>query len=205
MVNYEDDEAIAELQDEMYRKEEERPAKPKIDLGSNTKMIVGIGIAALLFFYFNEKITTNQLAMAVLAGAVILYFMNSSNDSKREELTYIECMIRLNDLLKFLQSHPIGDVPQIPKGDVSINPIGRKQWFEGQGFKRSYGVEIYDAELQITENYFVEVDIFTGDIITFKAQPEGVYGDETKDIKLMPSYDMIVQKKRDKFMGKGFK
>ncbi len=32
--------------------------------------------------------------------------------------------------------------------------------------KEVFGVDIYDSELNITEHYFSEVDIFTGDVIT---------------------------------------
>lgn len=204
MVDYEQDNALQEIHDEMYRKEEERPTSSVTNIQKVPRMWIGIAVAILAYLLMIEKITFTQAALAVLAGIVILYFMGD-DQSKRGELTYIECMIRLNDLLKFLQKHPIGDVPQIPKGEVAITPIGRKQWFEGQGFKRSFGVKVYDDDLDITENYFTEVDIRTGDIITFRHAPEGVVGDETKDIKLMPTYDMLVQKKRDKYLNKAFK
>ena len=98
--------------------------------------------------------------------------------------------------------HRGGDAPQIPPGRIHIKPIGRKQWIEGGITKRSFGVDIYDSVKNLTEMYFVEVDTLTGDIITFREAPEGVYGDETKDIKFMPSYDMLMHRRADRYLGR---
>jgi hypothetical protein len=204
MVEYESDHAIQEIQDEMYRKEEERPRGALSKIDQRTKFWIAIGAGITLLLIWTEKISIKTGVIILVIGAIILWLM-SGNDPKREELTWIECMIRINDLLKFLQKHPIGDIPQVPQGEVHVRPIGRKQWYEGQAFKRSFAVDIYDKIKDATEMFFVEVDVFTGDIITFKSAPEGVYGDETKDIKLMPTYDMLINKRRDQYLNKGTK
>jgi hypothetical protein len=150
--------------------------------------------------YLN-KITTKQGMVIGAIVAIVLYFLLNDKGA-RKELTWLECQIRIYDLLKFLQDHPIGDHQQIPKGEVRITPIGRKQWYEGQAFKRSFGVNIWNEDVDVEEMYFVEIDVFTGDIITFKHAPEGVRGDETKDIKILPSYDMLLQKRSGQYFGK---
>lgn len=201
---YETDEAIQELQDEMYRKESERPTGGLSKLDKKTRFWLAIAAGVTIILMWTEKIPMKTGLIVLAVGAIILYFMQSQ-DPERSELTWIECMIRVNDLLKFLQKHPIGDIHQIPPGEISVKPIGRKQWYEGQAFKRSFAVDIYDKDKDVTEMYFVEVDVFTGDIITFKWAPEGVYGDETKDIKLMPTYDMLINKKRDQYLSKSYR
>jgi hypothetical protein len=201
-MDYETDEALQEIHDEMYRQEEERPKGALSNVDPKTKFWISLAIGVVALFVFSGRLTIMQGAMAIGVVWIILSF-TAGGMGQRSELTWVECMIRLNDTLKFLQKHPIGDEAQIPKGEVRITPIGRKQWYEGKPLKRSFRVDIYDQEIDITEMYFVEVDVFTGDILTFRHSPEGVYGDETKDIKLMPTYDMLIQRKRDKYLGKG--
>jgi hypothetical protein len=202
--DYESDEALAEIHDEMYRAESERPKSGVSQMTDKSRFMIGLFIGALVLLMLFEKISMKNAAMLLIAGGAVLYFMKGT-ESKRQELTWLECMMRINDLLKFLQKHPIGDMPQVPKGEIHVKPIGRKQWYEGQPFKRSFAVNIFDAEIDTTEIYFVEVDVFTGDIITFRHSPEGVYGNETKDIKLLPPQDMLIQKKRDQFLNKRYK
>lgn len=204
MVNYNTDEALQEIHDEMYQQEQKRPKNLFTDLSKGTKLIIGILFAVFAYYISIGKIK-GEFVFGIILAVGVIYFFLQQTESKREELTNIECMIRLNDQLKFLQKHPIGDVSQVPKGEVNVELVGRKQWYEGQAFKRSYSVKIYDSELDCEEIYFAEVDLFTGDIITFKRTPEGVEGDETKDIKLMPTYDLLIQKKRDKFLDKTWK
>ena len=201
MVNYESDEAIQEIQDEMYRQEESRPSGPWARLKPQTRMIIAVGFGILLILALTGKIETKDALLYAAIGVIVIWLMNSG-DPQRKELTWLECMIRVNDLLYFLQRHPVGSHRQIPKGEIRVSPIGRKQWYEGKPFKRSFKVDIYDQEEDLVEMYFVEVDVFTGDILTFKHAPEGVYGDETKDIKLMPSYEMMVRRKTDNYLGK---
>jgi hypothetical protein len=201
-MDYETDEALQEIHDQMYQQEEERPKNPIAKMDPKVRFWLGIVLGTVVLLVFSGKITFMQGGIAVVILWILLTF-GAGGITERTELTWVECMIRLNDTLKFLQKHPIGDEAQIPKGEVNITPIGRKQWYEGKPFKRSFKVEIYELERDITEIYFVEVDVYTGDILTFKHSPEGVYGDETKDIKLMPTYDMLIQKKRDKYLSKG--
>jgi len=197
-MDYESDEALQSVHDEMYQREEQRPKSSFSRFSKKTKMWIGIIAGVILLAWWLKKISNDQALIFAAVGALILFLL--SHEPERTELTWIECMIRVNDLLKFLQMHPIGDIPQMPKGELTVTPIGRKQWFEGKSFKRSYGVKIYDSNLDISEWYLVEIDIFTGDIISFKHTPEGVYGDETKDIKIMPSYDMFLNRKRDQYL-----
>jgi hypothetical protein len=195
-----DDAALQELHDEMYREEEERPKKGFSTIDSKTRFWIGLlagGIALLVFF---DKISTTQgLVMGGIIALII--FLSTGPDTKRKELTMIECLMRAHELLTFLQEHPIGKYPQIPRGEIRIKPVGKKQWFQGQGFKRSIAIDVYDEEMGLTEMYYAEVDIFTGDIITFRHAPEGVIGDEKKDVVFLPTPDMLLQKKRDKYLG----
>jgi hypothetical protein len=170
------------MHEEMYQREESRPKSGVSDLDQRTKFFIGLAVAGLVYLLYTERISMREAAIFAIAGFIIYFFVKGT-DPRRQELTWLECMIRINDLLTFLQKHPIGNRAQIPKGEIEITPIGRKQWYEGRAFKRSFGVKIHDYELDISEWYFVEVDVFTGDIITFQHKPEGVYGDETKDIK----------------------
>ena len=202
--DYESDEALQELHDEMYQREESRPKSGVAGLDQRTKFFIGLAIAGIVWLVYTERISLQQALIFGILG-LIIYFVVTGTDPKRQELTWLECMMRVNDLLKFLQKHPIGDRPQIPKGEINTTPIGRKQWYEGKAFKRSYGVLIYDEKIDIEEWYFIEVDVFTGDIITFQHKPEGVYGDETKDIKLMPTYDMLISKKRDQYLSRSYR
>lgn len=204
MVDYESDMALQEIHDEMYRREVERPKGGLSQLSPQSRFFIGLVAAVIVILAFADKISWG-LAGAMFVGGVLLLWIMRDKAVSSGELTYIECMLRLNESLKFLQKHPIGDIPQVPKGYIHVKPVGRKQWYEGQAFKRSFAVDIYDEERDIVEMYFTEVDIFTGDIITFKHAPEGVYGDETKDIKLMPTFDMLVQKRRDQYMHKSFR
>jgi hypothetical protein len=203
MVNYNDD-ALQELHDEMYREEAERPKSGFSQLDQKSKFWVGIFAAVIIVLMFMEKITFQRGLMIMGAGLVALYLMKGTGP-QRKELTWLECMIRIHDLLQFLQKHPIGNYRQVPKGEIRVTPIGRKQWYEGQAFKRSFGVEIYDKEIDVAETYFVEIDVFTGDLITFRHAPEGVRGDETKDVKLMPTYDQLIEKKRANYLGQAYK
>lgn len=201
MKSYGDDDALQEIHDEMYRAEQERPKKGFSTMDQKTRFWISVAAGAVLIMYFFGKMSLQQAA--VIGGAVIAIVMMSSSDTaQRKELTMIECMMRINDLLKFLQEHPIGDYPQIPRGELRVKPIGKKQWFQGQAFKRSFAVDIYDEEKDVTNMYFSEVDVYTGDIITFREAPEGVTGDEKKDIVLLPTPDMLMQKKRDEYIGK---
>lgn len=201
-TDYEDDKVIEDIQDEMYQREEKRPQSAFSKLDPRTKMWSGILGGTILIAMWVGKISVRNGLFGLGVGVLILWLMKSS-DPQRTELTWMECMIRMHDLLRLLQRHPIGLTAQIPKGRIHIKPIGRKQWYEGAGWKRSFAVDIYDAIKDITTMYFVEVDTFTGDIITFKESPEGVYGDETKDVKLMPTYDMLMRKKAEEYLGRG--
>ena len=200
--DYEDDQTIEELQDEMYgRSYGNDPVNTWSQLSSTTKLLVGIGAGLLIFFIYRGTITIKDGILYAAIGIIVLYFLNQ-REPERRELSWIECIVRIENLLKFLQKHPIGDYPQIPKGLIKVRPIGRKQYFEGKPFKRSFRVEIYDDDIDTDETYFVEIDVYTGDIITFRHAPEGVTGDETKDIKFIPHHDALMQKKRDQFLGK---
>lgn len=205
MVNYQSDETLAEIHDEMYRREESRPTSGFAVLSQQTKFAMGIAVAGIMLLVMNDKITTIQGVTSVVAGIVIFYFMGGQEDVNRKELTCMECLLRLTELLKFFQDHPIGDTPQVPKGKIEPKLVGRKQWYEGRAFKRSFGVDIYDQEKDIREHYFAEVDVFTGDIITFKTAPEGVTGDETKDIKIMATREMMLEKKKAIYLDKAYK
>jgi len=200
-MNYESDESLAQLHDEMDRMYEERGATSSLSkMTDTTKLFFGIFLGTVILMLMNGKMET-KTGFLMIGIAIFIMFMLNTQSQEFKELSNIECMFRINDQLKFLQDHPIGDVPQVPKGDVNVGLVGRKQWYEGRSFKRSSRVELTDDELGITEIYFCEVDIYTGDIITFKFAPEGVYGDETKDIKLLPPRDMRIERKRDQYMG----
>jgi hypothetical protein len=199
MADYSSDEALAELHDEMYREEDTRSKSGFSKLSDQSKLWVGIFAGALVLMIYFEKITFNQGLVVGGVAALVLYLLKGTS-RERNELTWLECMLRVHDLLEFLQSHPIGKHPQIPPGEIRVRPVGRKQWYEGRAFKRSFAVNIYDEELDVEEMYFVELDVFTGDILTFREAPEGVRGDETKDVKLMPTPDMMISKKRDEYM-----
>jgi len=203
-MDYESDQAVQQIQDEMYQQEQSRPKSTLHSLSKQSKFFIGLFIAVMVYMYLNKTLEPKTIIIIGVAGAIVLFFISQPEPS-RSELTYLECMIRLNDILKFLQKHPIGDIPQVPKGYVEVRPVGRKQWYEGTGFKRSYGVNIFDEEIDIVHQYFCEVDIFTGDIITFQEKDEGVTGHETKDIKLIPSFDTLLQKKRDQFLDKSWR
>jgi hypothetical protein len=204
MANYQSDEALQELHDEMYSSEAARPKGGFAAMDQKTKFWVGLFFGALILMIMLEKISMQEGLIVGGVGILILYMIKGTNP-QRKELTWLECQIRLYDLLEFLQKHPIGNYPQIPPGEIRITPVGRKQWYEGQGFKRSFGIKIYNEERDIEDIYFVELDIFNGDIITFREAPEGVRGDETKDIKLMPTYSDLIAKKRENYMGRGSK
>ena len=203
MTDYNSDEVLGQIHDEMYRAESERPKSQISSMSQQSKFFMGLFVGAVILLIAFDKIELKEGLIALAAGVALLYFMLGTKQS-RTELTWIECMMRIYEQLHLLQKHPIGDMPQIPKGAIHVKPIGRKQWYEGQSFKRSYAVDLYEEELGISEMYFIEVDIFTGDIITFKHSPEGVTGDETKDIKLMPTYDLRIQRKKDAYLGKQF-
>lgn len=204
MTDYESDSVMQEVHDEMYQEEEKKPSGSWQNLDDTTRMWVGLFVGAVLLFWFLGRITVQTAIVIIGIGAVVLYLMRGEV-RERKELTWLECQIRLYDLLVFLQEHPIGTYKSIPKGEVRVHPIGRKQWYEGKGFKRSFKVTIYNQVLDIEEYYFAEIDIFTGDILTFRESPEGVRGDETKDIKLLPRYDQIVEKRASEYMGKAWK
>ena len=201
MVNYESDAALQEIHDEMYREEEQQAKKGYKALDDRSRFWIGLFIGGVLFMIYLDKISFNQGLMIGGIAFVMLYLMRGEQKTRRE-LTWLECQIRIYDLLYFLQQHPIGPYQQIPKGEIRITPIGRKQWYEGQAFKRSFGVNIYDEERDIEESYFVEIDVFTGDLITFRHAPQGVTGEETKDIKLLPTPDLLISKKRDEYYGR---
>lgn len=203
-VDYESDRQIQEIQDEMYRRESERPKGGLSTLDKNSKFWLSAFVGGIFFLMWTGRMQT-KTGLVILAITAFIIYMMTSNDPRREELTNIECMIRINDQLGFLQKNPIGDKAQIPKGKVHIMPVGRKQWYEGRPFKRSYAISIYDKKKGIKDFYNLEVDVFTGDIISFRCSPEGVIGDETKDIKLIPGYDMLLQKKRDQYLSKSYK
>lgn len=204
MSRFQSDEAIQELHDELYREEESRPKSGFSLLDQRSKLVVGLFIGAIILMVMFNKISTQEGLIIGGTGMLVLYLIKGTTQSRRE-LTWLECQIRLYDLLEFLQQHPIGSYPQIPPGEIRITPVGRKQWYEGQAFKRSFGVKIYNETLDVEDIYFVELDIFTGDIITFRESPEGVRGDETKDIKLMPSPDLLWKKKTEGYMGRALR
>ena len=204
MVDYEDDETLQELHDEMYSIENEKPKRGTTQFGQTTKFAIGIFVAATVLLIMFNKLSMSQGVLILAAGGIIIY-LTSGPTIEKNELSYIECIIRLHDTLKFLQKHPIGDVPQIPKGEINITPIGRKQIYEGKAYKRSFGVKIWDQHNDLEEIYLIEVDIFTGDILSVIHKPEGVWGDETKDIKYIAPYDMLLQKKRDQYLQKSYK
>ena len=198
MPNYESDETLQEIHDEMYREEEQAQPKGLAAMSDKSRFYVAIFAGALLLSIFLEWITPTQgLIVGGIAFAVL--FLMKSSGAERRELTWLECQIRIYDLLYFLQQHPIGPHYQIPPGEIRVKPVGRKQWYEGKAFKRAFGVDIYNEVLDVTDQYYVEIDVFTGDLITFREAPEGVKGDETKDIKLIPSRDTMLQKKADEY------
>jgi len=204
MAYYDRDEVLQGIHEEMYAQREDSKPSGFAMLDKESKTWVGVGFGLIALGVILEKITFNQGLGMVVAGVVAIYLMHGSQPS-RGELTWLECMIRLYDLLEFLQKHPIGHSYQIPKGKITVTPIGRKQWYEGKAFKRSFGVNIYDQTFDVDETYYIEVDIFTGDIITFRHSPGGVVGDETRDVKLIASPDMLMVKKREEYLGRAIK
>jgi hypothetical protein len=201
MAEYQSDRQLQELHDEMYQREAARTETGTKTIDNRSRLLLGLFVGAVLLMVYLEKITMKEGLIVGAIAAIVLYFWLNDKGA-RKELTWLECQIRIYDLLKFLQDHPIGDYQQIPKGEIRITPIGRKQWYDGQAFKRSFGVNIWNEDIDVEEMYFVEVDVFTGDIITFRHSPEGVRGDETKDIKLLPSQDMLMQKRMGQYFGK---
>lgn len=198
--DYEDDETIQELQDEMYgRSYDNSPPTPWHSLNREIKIIAGLAIGLIIYLIYRGTMSLQDGLLYAAIGIIVLYFLIPRREERRE-LSWIECIVRIENLLRFLQKHPVGDYPQVPKGKIKISPIGRKQYFEGKPFKRSFRVEIYDESADVTDIYFLEIDVFTGDLITFKYAPEGVYGDETKDIKFIPHHDALMQKKKDEYM-----
>ena len=201
-TDYEDDGVIQELQDELYgRSYGGDTGNAWSSLSREVKIMAGLAIGILIFMVYRETIPLKDALLYAAIGIIVLYFL-IPRETTRRELSWIECIVRIENLLRFLQKHPIGDYPQVPKGKIKVSPIGRKQYYEGKPFKRSFRVEIYDEAADVEEIYFVEVDVFSGDIITFRYSPEGVYGDETKDIKFIPHFDAMMQKKRDQYLGK---
>tara|TARA_Y100000310_G_scaffold345340_1_gene463915 strand:+ start:160 stop:780 length:621 start_codon:yes stop_codon:yes gene_type:complete len=199
MTDYTSDETLQQVHDEMYQRQQEQPKTKLGELSSQVKFFIGIYVAAIVILISSNKIEMNKGLLYLGIGAFLIWLLMAKNP-ERSELTWIECMIRINDLLVWLQKHPIGQYEQIPKGTIKIRPIGRKQWYEGSAWKRSFSVNIFDKDLGVEELYWLECDIYTGDIITFEHKPEGVYGNETKDIKLMPSYDLLISKKKSQYL-----
>jgi hypothetical protein len=199
MANF--DAELQEIHDEMYKEEEAKPKKGFSTFDKRTKFWISCVIGSIIVFVYFEKITATQ--GLVIGGVVALIIaMSVGTDPRKKELTMIECQLRIYDLLTFLQEHPMGNYQQIPNGEIMVKTVGKKQWFQGQAFKRSFGVDIYDDERDITTMYFAEIDIFTGDLITFRLAPEGVTGSEKKDIVFLPNPEMAINKRRDEYIGK---
>ena len=196
---YENDPYLQDIQDDMYAAREEKQ-QPVAKVDQRSKFAIGLFAGLIIILYMYDKITLNQAIIIGIVGLVILYLMKDTNQKK--ELTWLECMMRINDLLTFLQKHPIGKFQQVPPGEVRVSPIGRKQWYEGHSFKRSFKVTLYDSEVDNEETYFAEIDVFTGDLITFRHAPEGVTGGETKDVKYIPPAGMVLDRKRQEYLGK---
>jgi len=193
-----EDEALQDIYDEMYREEDKSPTGFS-RLDSKSKFWIGIFVGVLILLVYLGRITVVQGLVIGGIGALILYLMKGTT-KQRNELTWLECMLRIHDLLDFLQKHPIGGYPQIPEGEIRVRPVGRKQWYDGRPFKRSFSVNIYDNSLDVEEMYFVEVDVFNGDILSFKEAPMGVTGDETKDLKVIASPELRNQMLRENMM-----
>ena len=205
MDDYEQDEVLKDIHDEMYVERQQNTKNSFNNISDTTKIIIGsIGLVIGLLMIAN-KISV-KVGLLIIGGLfVYILFLNNATNKQPKELSMIECMIRVNDQLTFIQQHPIGNWRNIPKGKIKIDIIGRKQWFEGLGFKRSFKVTIHDHKKEFNRIYFVECDIYTGDIITVKYSPQGVYGDETKDLKYLPTPMDRMNSIRDKYVGKGGK
>jgi len=204
MASYESDVDIQDIHDQMYQREAERPTSGLSKLTDKTKFwLIGGGGVIVVMMYLERIQTKTGLVLLALVG-VIAYVL-STTDPTRQMLTDIECRMRLMDHLRLLQQQPVGDIPAIPKGLIGVDLVGRLQHFEGRPQKRSYGIKLYDSERDITEMYIGEVDVYTGDMVGCKFAPEGVTGDETRDIKLIPGHDMLLTKKKEEYLGKAYR
>lgn len=196
---YEGYEDVQNIREQMESMMNRKPETGYAKLTPDIKKYAAIGAGILLILFVIDKITLIQCFYVGATGVLILYFLGGAVP-QRHELSYLECRVRLYDLLHYMQQHPLGTLPQIPEGDIEVTPIGRKQWYAGQSFKRSFGVKIHDNVLGIIDFYFVELDTFTGDIITFRCAPEGVYGDETRDVDMIASPELRMDRLKEQYL-----
>jgi len=200
-MDYEDNEVLNELHDEMHSYEEERPTNNFSQTDNTTKIIIGLLAGLIIIGVMLEKINLATGLIILGVGVFVFFFIKTNSVKPRTELSDTQCRMRIAEQLDFNRENIIGDVRQIPLGKILVSMVGRKQFYEGKSFKRSYKVMIKNNSKRIWFTYFVECDIYSGDIITFREAPQGVYGDETKDIKYIPNPTDRGSKIRDKYFG----
>lgn len=153
----------------------------------------GLAIAIIVYSMYTKKLDTTKGLFWIAAAVIIAILLGG--DPKRRELNFNEICDALITQLTFLQHHSFGDHAMIPEGSIRLEPAARKRFMDGKSWKRELGVSVETRDY-LKKYYSCELDVYTGDMLSIVPRDERFTGKEAPDVKVIPTEEDIMKKKR---------
>ena len=184
-----DDPELAEVQEQLLLREAETPKKGFGTLPPTTRLIILVAFGIISFATWIGKVSPRKGIGMLVVLMVILFFVTRDPVS-RKPLSRPKLQLLLNQQIQTAKLHPIGDIPQIPRDTmVQVTNIGRRYHYPGTMLKDSFAVILYHAS-GIEEWVLAMQDSYEGHNLTWNPRPQGVSGDEARDLTYVPMPQM---------------
>ena len=200
-----EDQIILEAYEEL-KKREEQITKPSVlkKVPSNVRIILFVLGGIILYGIYSGALKTNNgLIILGIIGAIVYFGATSSDTGEMRLLTEQECVIKLSQLLRYKQIHPLGDFYQIPpRMRVKVLSNGKLNFLENKPWRWVFAISMFDPDTSLISYYAAYCNPYTGDLIGMKHLPGGLSDIDTKDIQLIPDSKMYAEKKYRDYLGK---
>jgi hypothetical protein len=147
------------------RQKTERRVSPLKGLSTNQKLMIGLAIAAVIYFFFlksTDMPTWQKMLIVVGTAAGIIMFSSYGEDAARL-LTDRELVTMLYDQLKWYQDHHFGGEYLIKQGTIKIDLESTPEWRDGKILFQRRRVWIRPTGEQAIE-YETRQDPYIGDL-----------------------------------------
>lgn len=196
-----EDEIIREAYREIKNREEAQDKGVVRKLPSNLRIIVFMIIAAILYGIYIKGIKLNNGLLLLGVILAIVYF-GIKTESYARLLTEQECVIKLSQLLRYKQLHPLGDYHQIPpRLRIKILSNGKLLFLKSVPWKWCIGVTMFDPDTSLLKYFAAYLNPYSGDLIGM-VSIDSISDLEKSDVEFIPDYKMFSEKQYYDYMGK---
>ena len=200
-------EEVETLEEEIRRlREEKEKRKPSI-IGSipSGKRMWGVIIAAGIAWYgYSHQWNIRMIGFMMGVIAIGIYITSAESESpKKRVLTRDECRAKLMEYIRRERMRPIGDLPMIhPNSKVKLGWPGKLVYRAGKPMLRTCKLSVINPRTHQEIVFQVNLEAFEGEIIAIVEKPEGMSGEEQRDVELVASPDLSAEKRYYKYGGK---